>query len=228
MLAIAGGKGGCGKTTTTLGLAAALTRRGFDPLVIDGDCDMPDVHHRLGLPRRNGVDLLADGARIQNTAVYSEQIPGVAFVTGGRRDSLDTALRRTGSWNGPVLVDCSAGSNRDSLRPLRYADQAIVVSTETPQCLEDAALTRTIAARLSTPPAGTLIRESPTEQRGGANNTMTGRWNILGHLPYVEKPLENPKSRACFERVATSLVESQQSTRSQAPANTETHSMHNL
>jgi len=59
MLAIAGGKGGVGKTTTTLGLAAALPGR---PLAVDADRDMPDLHALAGVNRDPGLDaVLRDG-----------------------------------------------------------------------------------------------------------------------------------------------------------------------
>lgn len=50
MLAIAGGKGGCGKTTTALGVGAALPGR---PLVVDADWDLPNLH-RLAAVYRDG------------------------------------------------------------------------------------------------------------------------------------------------------------------------------
>ncbi|MFW6000490.1 MAG: AAA family ATPase, partial [Halorubrum sp.] len=39
MIAVAGGKGGSGKTTTTLGLARALSRRGAPVVAADADWD---------------------------------------------------------------------------------------------------------------------------------------------------------------------------------------------
>jgi septum site-determining protein MinD len=203
MLAIAGGKGGCGKTTTTLGLAGALAQRGFDPLVIDGDCDMPDVHHRVGLPRSNGVDALADGQPLRDVIVRSEQLHGAAILTGGRRDSLDVALRQVGRWEGPVLVDCSAGANRDSLRPLRHADRAVIVSTHQPQCIQDAALTRTIAERLSTRPAGVVLRSTPDTDPSSAG--IPPEWNVLGRLAAVERPLADSQIRSEWQRISETV-----------------------
>lgn len=43
MLAVAGGKGGSGKTTTTVGLARALVRRGASVVAADADWDLPNL-----------------------------------------------------------------------------------------------------------------------------------------------------------------------------------------
>ncbi|ESP89504.1 nucleotide-binding protein, partial [Candidatus Halobonum tyrrellensis] len=48
MLAVTGGKGGTGKTTTTLGLARALDGR---TLAVDADWDLPDLHALAGVDR---------------------------------------------------------------------------------------------------------------------------------------------------------------------------------
>lgn len=61
MLAIAGGKGGCGKTTTALGVGAALPGR---PLVVDADWDLPNLH-RLATVYRDG-DGEGDGTPLQD------------------------------------------------------------------------------------------------------------------------------------------------------------------
>ncbi|RDZ49114.1 CDP-4-dehydro-6-deoxy-D-gulose 4-reductase, partial [Haloferax sp. Atlit-10N] len=46
MLAIAGGKGGCGKTTIALGVGQALGTPTRPALVVDTDRDMPNLHRR--------------------------------------------------------------------------------------------------------------------------------------------------------------------------------------
>ena len=43
MIAVAGGKGGSGKTTTTVGLARAFSRRGASVVAADADWDLPNL-----------------------------------------------------------------------------------------------------------------------------------------------------------------------------------------
>lgn len=216
MLAIAGGKGGCGKTTTTLGLARALAERGYDPLVVDGDCDMPDVHHRLGLDRTAGIETIADGGTLADGIVTTAELPSVAILTGGRRDALESALRRVVRWEGPVLVDCGAGTSRDAVLPLRHADRAVVVSSDQPQCIEDAAVTRTIAKRLSTAVAGVVLRTTDSRNERGSiapsqtsrwENSITPEWTVLGQLPQVDNPLTSPQVQHEFVAISKSIFD---------------------
>ena len=202
MFAITGAKGGCGKTTTTLVLARALVRLGYDPLVVDADCDMPDIHHRIGLSGSGGVDDIAGGRRIRRVAVESNRLPGVSVVTGGKRANLLPALRRLGRWHGPVLVDCAAGVSTESLAPLRCARQSLVVSTDQPQCIEDTERTLDIAHRLSAPPLGVVLRETlPVEQ------SIPEHWSLLGSVPPVEEPLTSPAVNDEFVRISRSIAE---------------------
>lgn len=214
MLAIAGGKGGCGKTTTTLGLAAALADNGYEPLVIDGDCDMPDIHHRLGVRNTGSIDALARGDPLHSVVDRAEKLPGVGLVYGGRRNSLGSALQRARRWNGPVLVDCGAGTNPDAVSPLRHAERALIVSTPQPYCIEDAETTRQIAGRLSTAVTGVVVRESRSPSAGPSQSTASdsrrfpGHWTILGKLPYASAPLQSPQLGGVFERVAKAVYSS--------------------
>lgn len=187
MLALAGGKGGCGKTTTTLGLARTLAQRGLDPLVVDADCDMPNVHHVAHVERTDGADMLAEGARLERAITRSTSFPGVALLTAGTREHMDAALRATTRWHGPVLFDCPAGISPDATRPLRHADRTLLVSTDEPQCLADTRVTLTVARQLSADPAGILLRE----QAGSTAGNVAG-CEVLAVVPSVESPFESP------------------------------------
>jgi septum site-determining protein MinD len=199
MLAIAGGKGGCGKTTITLGLAAALAGRGFDPLVVDADCDMPDIHHRLHVDNSGGIADLADGEGVRTASVTTDS--GISVITGGPRAALRPALCRVSEWQGPVLVDCAAGLDPDAVRPLRHADAALFVSTDDPQCLADTEKTRCVARRLGSAARGVVIRSTATQESGAVPTD----WTVHTHLPYVAAPLENEQLRAEYRSVSEEL-----------------------
>lgn len=85
--AIAGAKGGCGKTTTTIGLAEAVGRTGRTALAVDADRQLPNLHVMGGTNRtptiadvgpeaatdsRGGGDVVDSHARGANTALETD------------------------------------------------------------------------------------------------------------------------------------------------------------
>lgn len=161
MLAIAGGKGGCGKTTTALGLAAALARQGVDPIVADADRDMPDLHLSAGVSSDPDLSGLAGGRSVAAVSHDSPEFPGVSVVpapSGALSDSqVHAALQRLVEGNDPVLVDCPAGAGPDAVVALRAADEALLVSTLHPSSLRDTAKTAAMATRLDVPTVGVVL-----------------------------------------------------------------------
>jgi len=94
MLAIAGGKGGSGKTTTALGLGRALADSDFDPVVVDADVDMPDVHVLTGVDPVPNTDDVAAGASVESVRHVTARLPGVGIVPAGSVGALGPALGR--------------------------------------------------------------------------------------------------------------------------------------
>lgn len=201
MLAIVGGKGGCGKTTTTLGLARTMARAGESPLVVDADVDMPDVHHVANIDRDHGVDRLAAGESLERAVQRSRRFPGVALVTGGRRKNIGRALQTVASWNGPVLIDTPAGINPDATQPLRNADASLAVTTDEPQCLEDVARSVTAARRLAAPPVGVCLRTVVRSERDDVCGVP-----VLGRAPTVDGPFAHSTVEAAWVKISDVLA----------------------
>ncbi|MFC6976265.1 MinD/ParA family protein [Halomicroarcula sp. GCM10025709] len=204
MLAIAGGKGGCGKTTTALGIASELGARGSRPLVVDADRQMPDIHHRVGIDRTPGLGCLGRAA-LSRLARRPSRFPRIDAVPCGTADrsTLSSALARLRGRRRPVLVDCPAGAGPDAAVPLRHADASIVVATPTEQSLRDAAKTAAMARELDAPPSFAVLTRSDGSTQPGA---LLGCRDVV-HVPEVsEPPLEARAVAVRYAAVATRLA----------------------
>jgi len=204
MLAIAGGKGGCGKTTTALGLARAFARMGERPLVVDADLDMPDLHHRARTDRQPGVAAAADAERPGAVAQPSSRFPGVDVLPCPGATTA-TAAALFGDLDGcrrPVLLDCPAGAGPDAVAPLRAADRTVVVSTPRERSLRDAAKTAAMARQLDADPAAVVLVRSD----GTVDPEPLFECHHVVHVPELpEPPLETEESAARYLQCAKSL-----------------------
>ncbi|WP_284440254.1 MinD/ParA family ATP-binding protein [Haloarcula marina] len=197
MLAIAGGKGGCGKTTTALGIARALADIGARPLVVDTDADMPDVHHRAGVDGDGGVAVVAEGGRPRTAARRSPRFPGVDVLPcrDGDAEAVAAVAHRLADAARPVLLDCPAGAGPAAVAPLRAADRTVVVSTPSPQSLRDAAKTAAMARELDAAPALVVLVRSD----GESDPSPLFESPAVVHIPELsEPPLETEESVAGY------------------------------
>lgn len=169
MLAIAGAKGGCGKTTTTLGLAAAFARRGAETLAVDCDRQQPDLHVWAE------VDSEPTCAAIDRTTAWrsvAQEVPGRPGVyvlpgpTMSQSVDYERVLDDLDADGTRVLLDCPSGTGPDVVEPLSVADGVVVVTTGTKQSLRDTRKTVDLARRLEVPILGSILthcEEVPAE-----------------------------------------------------------------
>lgn len=217
MIAIAGGKGGCGKTTLALGLAEALVCEGRRPLLVDADVEMPDLHVRAAVDPEPGLAALADGTAPERLARESTVYPGVAVVPAGGTTAVPpAAVEALRSLARPVLIDCPAGAGPDVATPLRAAEACVVVTTADAESRQDAAKTAAMAASLGTPVATTVRRPVRTGQAvagsgkspGAARTSApagTGGEPVVT-VPTVEgDPLCDERVRDSFRRIVRAV-----------------------
>lgn len=148
MLAIAGGKGGVGKTTSALGVGVALAARRRDPVIVDADADAPNLHLVADVTD-SGVTALADGSPVEDAAAPSARYDGVSVVGSRPGAPVGRALRHLVT-DRPVVLDAPAGASADSVLPLRVAEAAIVVTTPDRAAVADGKKTAAIARSLDT------------------------------------------------------------------------------
>jgi septum site-determining protein MinD len=163
--AFAGGKGGVGKTTTTLNVGVALARNGYEVAIVDADLAMTDLGPLLGYDVDVGVhDVLAGDASLAEAVVDG---PHDVRVVPGKRslDALQNAdpsklsavfasLSETVEF---VLVDTGAGLSHEVLVSLGAADGALVVTTPKDTAVGDATRTGAVADHVDGTLLGTVV-----------------------------------------------------------------------
>jgi len=196
MLAVSGGKGGTGKTTTALGLATALADRRRKPVVIDADIDMPNLHLRAGVDD-DGLERLQAGESVATVATESERYPGV-FVIGARPGvNLDRALRNVFT-DRPVILDGAAGISERAITPLRYASETVLVARDTPAALTDTVKSIRASRAIGVPIAGIVLHQTEAVP-STAKETLTT--DPIESVPTVENPVTDDAARLAYDAI---------------------------
>lgn len=162
---IAGGKGGVGKTTTAINLAAVLQENGYDTAVVDADLGMANLGEMLELEYETSIHEILAGEATVSAALTDAQggmtvIPGeqtleaFAEADPAKLRKVIKTLRNTFDV---VLVDTGAGLSHETMVPLGLADGILLVTTPDDVAVNDTIKTADLADRVDGRVIGTLI-----------------------------------------------------------------------
>jgi len=204
MLAVAGGKGGVGKTTTALGVARAWARQRRRPLVVDADTDMPDLAALTGVPAEPGVAAVAGGADPARVAHPEPAGTGVGVVPAAPGDPVGAALARF-DVDRPVVLDCPAGASDAAVSPLSRADRTLLVTTPDRVAVRDTVKTAALARTVDTAVVGVVVTRTDTAPSGVGTLLEAP---VLGTVPAVaDPPLTASAVRATYDQVCYQTID---------------------
>jgi len=207
VIAIAGGKGGCGKTTTTVAIARAIASRTNTPVIgVEADWDMPDLCS------------LAQTAPLQSVPVRSVPVaelsdrraaPGFTVLEApetvtqpGRQQIFNRVEQFCGNHPVQTVIDCPAGAGRDAAVPIEVASGILLVSTAEPASLRDTAKTAAMAEELRSPVIGGVLTGTDTVPDGAARLLGTDR---VIPIPDISRPLRSSEVGRSYKRVVDQL-----------------------
>ncbi len=231
VLAVASGKGGVGKSTVAVNLAAAFARRGLNTGILDADVYGPSLPTMLGLSGQpeyiDGaiVPHMAHGLKAMSVGLLTKSDDAMIWRGPMASQALTQMLTQTrwGTAEAPLdilVVDLPPGTGDVQLTLIQKTplDGAVIVSTPQEVALADARRAHTLFQRVKVPTLG-LIENMSGEVfgRGGGENEA-GRLGVdyLGDLPLdasvrqagdAGAPLAQGDIAARFDAMATAVAE---------------------
>lgn len=162
---IAGGKGGVGKTTTAINIAAALEENGYDTVVVDADLGMANLGNMLGIEYETSVHEVLAGEETVSEALNEAQM-GITVIPGEQSleafaeadpAKLRKVINTLKNTFDVVLVDTGAGLSHETTVPLGLADGVLLVTTPNDVAVNDTIKTADLTERVDGIVIGALI-----------------------------------------------------------------------
>lgn len=220
VIAITSGKGGVGKTLTTVNLAVAARRLGQKVLIFDGDMGLANVDVVLGLSARYNIRDVLDGHAALKDIVVPGPL-GISLIPSGsgvssltrlsyvqKQQILDQITALADGYD-LLLIDTGAGIADSVIHFCQSADLTVVVTTPEPHAMTDAyAMIKVLAEEHGLKRLSLLVNQTRTPDEGlkvfGRIAEVALRFlNVkISHLGSV--PLDPQVTRAVMQRKAAS------------------------
>ncbi len=230
VIVVTSGKGGVGKTTTAINLAAAMRYFGRDVLIIDGNLSTPNVGLHLNSPEVPiNLNHVLRGKAEPFEAVYEHEsgikiMPSSISVKEFKRtrpERMKDFKKDFRKLSENIIVDSSAGLGYEASCAIELADELIIVTNPEMPAVTDALKAVKIAEQLKKPVRGvivTRVRKDDIELEPEIVKEML-EVPILGMIPEdiaVKKSIKNkgtvvhlhPKSDAAraYKEIAAKIL----------------------
>lgn len=166
LITIASGKGGVGKTTTSINLGAALNSFGKEVVIVDANLTTPNIGLHLGAPivpvSLNHV--LVGKAKITD-AIYEHEsgtkiIPSSLSINDMKNlnpAKLKEIGRKLRKMADIVIYDCAAGLGEEAIAAMDASDELILVTNPEIPAVTDALKTSKMAEQMGKTVRGVIV-----------------------------------------------------------------------
>ena len=149
IISVTSGKGGVGKTSLSVNLAAHLSKQGTRILLIDADLGLSNVEIMLGVtPSYTLKDVIKHGKDIEDVIINGPY--NLDFISGGNgflelaelseveREEILIKIHKLEELYDIIIIDTGAGISKNVTAFLTISDEIIVITTSEPTALTDA------------------------------------------------------------------------------------------
>ncbi len=164
--AVISGKGGVGKTTTTVNLGHSLNMLGEDVVIVDANLTTPNIGIHLGAPIVPiTLNHVLDGQANLEDAIYEHEsgtkvIPSSLSLNETEKinyKKLEEVSRKLKKITNYVLIDSAAGLGEEAKAAIHACDEIIIVTNPEMSAVTDALKTIKLAEEINKPVKGVII-----------------------------------------------------------------------
>jgi len=166
IIVISSGKGGVGKTTTAINLAAALNAMKKDTLIVEANLTTPNIGLHFGSPivpvslnhvlnkkatLSEAVYEHESGIRLIPASISNEDLGRIRY---NELKNLSNDLKQMADY---IILDSAAGLGEEAKAAIESSDELIVVTNPEIPAVTDALKTIKLAEKLNIPVRGVII-----------------------------------------------------------------------
>uniref|UniRef100_UPI00402615B8 MinD/ParA family protein n=1 Tax=Lachnospira eligens TaxID=39485 RepID=UPI00402615B8 len=148
VIAVTSGKGGVGKSSTSINLAVQFTRMGKKVIILDADFGLANIEVMFGvIPKYNLSDLMFAGKELDE--IITEGPEGIRFISGGSgiaklvnldKEQVRRLVNKLSELEGMadvIIIDTGAGISPAVMEFLVASPETILVTTPEPTSITD-------------------------------------------------------------------------------------------